>query len=93
MPPSGDIAVTAETREGRAWVRVENASPHAVGDVIERWLEPFARGRQTEHERIPGKGLGLYISRYIARSHGGDLTLAVPAEGRFAATLTLPASG
>lgn len=41
----------------------------------------------------PGMGIGLYISRGIARAHGGDLTIAPSAEGEGARfVLTVPAA-
>ena len=36
----------------------------------------------------PGMGLGLYISRELARAHGGDLALR--RDGRTTFALTLP---
>ena len=43
------------------------------------------------HRDTPGTGLGLYISRGIARAHGGDIVLETssPAGSRFALTLPI----
>jgi signal transduction histidine kinase len=43
------------------------------------------------HRDTPGTGLGLYISRGIARAHGGDIVLEAssPAGSRFALTLPI----
>ena len=47
---------------------------------LERVFRPFAR--LEGHERIPGTGLGLPISRDLARAMGGDVVVAsVPASG------------
>ena len=43
---------------------------------LARIFEKFGRGRDDGGRRIPGVGLGLYISRRIVRGHGGDLTVA-----------------
>jgi signal transduction histidine kinase len=55
-------------------------------------FEPFARGRATAH-RFPGTGLGLVLSRRLARALGGDLVVAksTPGKGtRFRLTLPGP---
>jgi signal transduction histidine kinase len=53
-------------------------------------FEPFARGRATAH-RFPGTGLGLVLSRRLARALGGDLLLVKTAPGKGSRfRLTLP---
>ncbi len=39
------------------------------------FFEPFYRGKEVGKLREDGKGLGLFISRYIVESHGGTLTM------------------
>jgi signal transduction histidine kinase len=47
---------------------------------LERVFRPFTR--LDGHERVPGTGLGLPISRDLARAMGGDVAVAsVPASG------------
>lgn len=47
---------------------------------VERVFRPFVR--LDGHERVPGTGLGLPISRDLARAMGGDVVVAsVPASG------------
>jgi signal transduction histidine kinase len=47
-------------------------------DDLERIFEPFQQGSQTSFARPAGTGLGLTVSRQLARLLGGDVT----AEGR-----------
>ncbi|QDK44398.1 hybrid sensor histidine kinase/response regulator [Bdellovibrio sp. ZAP7] len=43
---------------------------------VQRHLfEPFMRGENPEVQRVPGSGLGLALSRQLARGMGGDLRL------------------
>jgi signal transduction histidine kinase len=53
-------------------------------DIRERIFEPFVRGHAGE------MGLGLSLSRSIARAHGGDLSLERSRPGTCRFTLTIP---
>jgi signal transduction histidine kinase len=50
-----------------------------VGDEREygrHWLfEKFGRGRDELGQRVPGVGLGLYLSRRLVQMHGSELTV------------------
>ena len=49
-------------------------------DFLERIFEPYERGARANEPK--GLGLGLYISRQLASSHGGRLTVAsAPGQG------------
>jgi PAS domain S-box-containing protein len=51
-------------------------------DDMRRILEKFGRGRDRSGHRVPGLGLGLYLSRRIVQAHGGDFAIAsVPGRG------------
>ena len=59
-------------------------------DFIERIFEPYERGAKSGEPK--GLGLGLYISRQLATSHGGALTVqSTPGEGA-TFSLLLPCS-
>ncbi len=78
MAEGGEL--TLETRwppaaaAGRVEIRVRDTGHGVNTGEIETLFEPFRSGRAA------GSGIGLSVSRQIARDHGGDLTLA-PAEG------------
>ena len=65
-------------------VRIEVAD-HGRGihpDDLPRIFEKFGRGRDREGHKMPGAGLGLYLSRRIVQSHGSELTVQTrPGEG------------
>ncbi|MBC7801806.1 MAG: PAS-domain containing protein [Gemmatimonadaceae bacterium] len=57
---------------------------------LDRVFQPFAQFDTPLHERFPGTGLGLYISRALMRAHGGELLLrSRPGEGT-TATMRIP---
>lgn len=57
-------------------------------DFIERIFEPYERGAKNGEPK--GLGLGLYISRQLATSHGGRLTAASALGEGATFSLTLP---
>jgi two-component system NtrC family sensor kinase len=57
--------------------------PETVRDHV---FEPFVRGHPG------GTGLGLSLSRSIARAHGGDLIVEGPTPGTCRFTMTVPAA-
>lgn len=86
--PEGS-AVTLETGwdERRAWIAVQDEGQGLTAEQAAKVFEKFERlGRSGDG----GTGLGLYISRHLARAMGGDLVVtSAPGEGaRF--ELSLP---
>jgi signal transduction histidine kinase len=58
--------------------------------MLERIFEPFFRLENSRAKHTGGTGLGLGISRNIARAHGGDLQLRNRPGGGLCAMLNLP---
>jgi len=91
--PGGGEVRCAVSREGQ--MAVVEVSDQGVGIAPEEMDKLFTRfGRIANHEtrHISGTGLGLYLSRQLARMHGGDVTVSsTPGEGstfRLAVPLT-----
>ncbi|QJE01118.1 hybrid sensor histidine kinase/response regulator [Massilia forsythiae] len=78
----GGGPVEVSVHEDGCHVRIDVAD-HGKGiapDYLERIFEPYERGAKSGEPK--GLGLGLYISRQLATSHGGQLTVrSVPGEG------------
>jgi signal transduction histidine kinase len=79
--------------QGRPWVRVTvradqeavlTVEDHGVGiapEMQERIFERFVRLEAPGETLQPGTGLGLYISRELARRHGGELEVVESEQG------------
>lgn len=85
-PRGSKIIVTVTSGATRAEVTVEDEGPGIPADKRGELFQPFSRLGVTG---TGGSGLGLYISRGIARAHGGDLELA-PSRRGAAFVLSLP---
>ena len=86
-----ELSVTAEGPGIQLSVRNEGA-PIPV-DALPTIFDPLVRGvsPESQRKRRPGSiGLGLYIAREIARSHGGRIDVASTAADGTTFTLHLP---
>jgi len=89
-PEGGLVEIVARVDGPVALVVVRDEGLGIDRTDLERVFRPFAR--LESHERIPGTGLGLPISRDLARAMGGDVAVAsVPTSGS-AFIVCLPAT-
>jgi signal transduction histidine kinase len=89
-PAGGNINLTVGVRNGSALVQVTD---QGIGIAVLDMATLFTRfGRITSDATvsIPGTGLGLYLSRELARMHEGDLTARSQAGTGSTFTLELP---
>jgi PAS domain S-box-containing protein len=88
-PPGGQVRVRLASSDGVARLEVEDSGRGISAEDLGRLFQPFTRVGDTT--KVTGTGLGLYISRGLARMMGGDLVAASPGEGKGSTfTLTLP---
>ncbi|HVY60368.1 MAG TPA: sensor histidine kinase, partial [Planctomycetota bacterium] len=75
------IAVTLVARDGAAEVGVHDAGIGFEERSARRVFEPFQRGGDEETRQRKGTGLGLFIVRGIAETHGGRAFIGPRAGG------------
>jgi len=77
------LVVRTRAAAGSAVVELENNGPPIAPGVLQHLFQPFHTTKTS------GTGLGLYLSRQIARDHGGELAHENLPDGvRFALTLS-----
>ncbi len=77
---------------GDAVTEIRDGGPGLAKDDLERVFLPFYRAKPARTLDAGGIGLGLAVSRSIARAHGGDVTLYDLGSG-LVAQLRLPLRG
>ena len=89
-PEGGSISLEVAKETKKILITITNTCLAMNKLDIEHIFEPFYRGKNVLGHNAEGKGLGLYISRYIVRSHGGDITLNNTYGNLFSITIALP---
>jgi PAS domain S-box-containing protein len=73
-PADAQVAVR-DGANGWTYVRVEDTGVGIPADQLERIWSAFVQVDPTRTRRFGGSGLGLTISRHLARLMGGDITV------------------
>jgi signal transduction histidine kinase len=86
--PGGSVLVRVSSGDGRVSFTVDNDGPGVPPDEVERIFDIYVSKKEGEAQ---GVGLGLPLSRRLARLLGGELrAVPLPDRGRF--VLDLPAA-
>jgi signal transduction histidine kinase len=85
-----EIDVSILDRADALTLRIEDRGPGIPAAERERVFEPYVRLEQSRARHTGGTGLGMAIARAIARSHGGDVTLADRDGGGLRVEVSLP---
>lgn len=88
--PQGGQVDLCVFRDGRARVEVRDVGVGISTQDLAQLFTRFGRITTPETRNVPGTGLGLYLSRELARLHGGDLTVQSEAGAGSTFTLDLP---
>jgi len=89
--PDGGV-IACHTTADEDVVRI-TVIDHGLGippEQLHRLFTRFSRLVTPENSHISGTGLGLYLSRELARLHGGDITATTTPGGGSTFVLTLP---
>jgi signal transduction histidine kinase len=81
------VELSSDARHGRITVR--DFGPGIATDVRRRLFQPFSKSAEQAAESAPGVGLGLALSRGLARQMGGELALEGPSGPGAAFSLAL----
>ena len=89
-PNGGAVRCVVGSANGSATLRVIDAGVGIAADDIPRLFNRFERLQNPLTSHVGGTGLGLYLSRELARQHGGDIEVeSLPGTGS-TFTLVLP---
>lgn len=92
-PAHGRISIEVAPLERAVAITVSDTGIGVPPDQLERIFEPFAQAKRALVEADSGVGLGLAISRQLARAMSGDLTVSSVVGQGSSFTLTLPREG
>jgi two-component system, OmpR family, osmolarity sensor histidine kinase EnvZ len=84
------VKVTAEIRDERLWVNVDDDGPGIRESDRDHAFKPFVRLDNARNLDETGTGLGLAIALDIAHAHGGDIFLEDSPMGGLRAVVKLP---
>jgi len=91
-PPRGTIAVTLKAGDDEVSVTVADTGTGIPPDKLAAIFEPFVQVDSGLTRTVGGTGLGLTISRALARGMGGDLVADSDGASWARFTLTVPGS-
>ena len=89
-PPGGAVALICEVDAAHVVIEVLDTGVGISTEKLQRVFEPFVQIDQSLTRSREGVGLGLAISRDLARGMGGDLTVRSAQGEGSAFTLVLP---
>ncbi|MGH1340030.1 MAG: HAMP domain-containing sensor histidine kinase [Nannocystales bacterium] len=87
--PDGALTIEVSTNTQGYVIAVEDEGRGIAPDDREVVFEPFRRLDEARSRDQGGVGLGLYLSRQIARAHGGDLQARSRIDGASGARMVI----
>jgi signal transduction histidine kinase len=92
-PPDSPITIGLRRDGDGVLIEVTDRGPGVPPDKREAVFERFADWRPPGYEDRTGTGLGLFISRAVAREHGGEASIADGPAGGTMLLVRLPVEG
>jgi signal transduction histidine kinase len=87
---NGEVRVSCLVNNGILELRIADTGVGISAENIEEVFEPFWQAEQTATRKTGGTGLGLSVTRKLARLLGGDVTVASKLGTGTTFLLTLP---
>ena len=91
-PDGGDVVVAISREKGIARISVADQGIGISEEDRSRLFSAFTRVASNNVRAVAGTGMGLYLSRELARRQGGDVALVRSGPDGSEFALTLPAS-
>ncbi|MGI8549014.1 MAG: PAS domain-containing sensor histidine kinase [Gemmatimonadaceae bacterium] len=88
--PHGSVTVTCRIEGAMVAVCIADTGPGIATDKRKMIFDPFVQLGRTTSSPVEGVGLGLAISRTLARAMGGDITVDSTADLGSAFTVRIP---
>jgi signal transduction histidine kinase len=92
-PPGGTISLAVRASDHEIAISIADTGIGIARDQQERIFEPFVQADRALNSSDQGVGLGLAISRQLARAMRGTLTVESTVGVGSTFTLTLPRAG
>ncbi|HST07184.1 MAG TPA: HAMP domain-containing sensor histidine kinase [Gemmatimonadaceae bacterium] len=86
----GEVRVTCAVNNGSLEIRIADTGVGIAAENFDDIFEPFWQAEQTATRKTGGTGLGLSVTRKLARLLGGDVTVASRIGAGSTFVLTLP---
>ena len=92
-PSGGDVKVIMDRTDELGRVVINDQGVGVPLSEQIRLFSRFMRVERPENDHVPGTGMGLYLSRELARRMGGDVVLQWSGPGGSSFALVLPLAG
>jgi signal transduction histidine kinase len=87
---AGEVVVSTRENGESISISIADSGIGIAAENLERIFAPFWQVEQRSTRRVGGTGLGLSVSRSLARLLGGDVSVESTADGGSTFTVTLP---
>lgn len=71
--PDTEILIEVESVASEVMVSVANEGPGIPSEDFPKLFTRFHRTKKAAEEKVPGQGLGLYITKGLVEAHGGRI--------------------
>ncbi|HMJ66101.1 MAG TPA: HAMP domain-containing sensor histidine kinase, partial [Candidatus Binatia bacterium] len=88
----GHVTMGLRRQNGSAELTITNSGPGIAPEKLPRVFDRFFRGDPAHANHDEGAGLGLSIAQWIARAHGGDISITSQPNSQTTVTVHLPVS-